>query len=215
MENNAQIALDLTIPKILHYTPISQSAFRGSTNRYSEPIYLKSVFPENPFLFSERTCHLCGLYFSSKKNVQQHIREVHKVVTPATLKIRPRIILAHRRKEILCLIEDQVTTSSYSAGWVWDIFRDVVPKLVSPERFRRKILRVIEMSNQRLSPLRLQVPKTSTGWTKRTWTSSGWASQKLRSRASSLWSGTNLPNGFSSHGLLTFDWKNSRILKFG
>ncbi|KAF6207031.1 hypothetical protein GE061_018269 [Apolygus lucorum] len=64
-----------------------------------------------------RSCHLCGVYFASKKNAYLHAQVVHKVLGAQFLKIRPRMILAHRKKEILCLLED-ATTGGQDAEWL-------------------------------------------------------------------------------------------------
>lgn len=64
-----------------------------------------------------RTCQLCGIYFSSRKNALLHTRDVHKVMGGPNVKVRPRMILAHRRKELLCLLEDPVT-GAQDAEWL-------------------------------------------------------------------------------------------------
>lgn len=65
---------------------------------------------------ADRTCSLCGVYFSSKKNLVKHKEFLHGVICDPSIKIQPSCVLARRGKELLCLFRDE-PTGAEDAEW--------------------------------------------------------------------------------------------------
>ncbi len=66
---------------------------------------------------ADRTCSMCGLYFTSKKGVVKHKELVHGMFSEPLSKIQPACVLARRGKELLCLFRDE-PSGAEDAEWL-------------------------------------------------------------------------------------------------
>lgn len=78
----------------------------------------------------ERTCTFCGIYFGSKKLMENHRKQVHKrnqVSVTDCSRVRPVKIINFRNKEALCITQQN---ESEESNMEWIDVEDIDPEFL-------------------------------------------------------------------------------------